>query len=397
MPTRRSEAIVHLRSVLNGLLAVPVFSSLLLAQAGAGITGVVEDETRAAIAGAKITLLGQDGGAVRSTTSKQDGGFNLEDLSAARYVLTVEMSGFETYQKAVAVGPQPLKLRIGLRLKALEEDVTVEGESADRVSTSANDATTTKLDEDWLRDLPIASGDFLAVMGKFISPAAQGAEGASIVVDGVEGSESDLPSSAISSIKIDRNPYSAAFQHPGQGRAEVTTKRGHRSRHLDGAFDLSARNSVFAARNAFAQSAPDVDQSFLQPSLGGALPGKNASFYVAAKRFANDESSVVNAVTLAGPFVANVPVSQRHDNIFSRIQWWPNTLHTLYATYAFSEQTSNNRGTGGFNLPERGTGADRHSHKMTVSDNALLPPNWSNNLVAGVKKFSRAVCGAGSL
>src|SRR5207249_106712 len=44
-------------------------------------------------------------------------------------------------------------------------------------------------------------------------------------------------------------------------------------------------------------------------------------------------------------------------------------------------QTSNNRGTGGFNLPERGMGADRHSHKVTVSDNALLPPNWSYNLL----------------
>src|SRR5256885_11242061 len=140
-----------LRSVINALVAVLIFPSLIQAQASAGVTGVVEDETRAAIAGAKITLLGQDGGAVRSTTCKPDGGFVIEDLSPARYVLTVEMSGFETYQKAVAVGPQPLKLRIGLRVKGVEEDVTVEGESADKVSTSANDATMTKLDGDSLR------------------------------------------------------------------------------------------------------------------------------------------------------------------------------------------------------------------------------------------------------
>src|SRR5207249_7954741 len=99
------------------------------------------------------------------------------------------------------------------------------------------------------------------------------------------------------------------------------------------------------------------------------------------KRFVNDESSVVNAVTLAGPFIANVPTSQRHDNFFTRLQWWPSALQTVYVTYAFSDQTSNNRGTGGFNLPERGMGADRHSHKVTVSDNALLPPNWSYNLL----------------
>jgi hypothetical protein len=373
------------RSVTNTIIAVLILPALLLAQAGTGVTGVVEDETRAVMAGAKVTLLRQDTGAMRSTTSGQDGKFIFEDVSPAGYVLTVEMSGFETYQKTLAVGPQPLRpLRIGLRLKALSEDVTVEAESTGTVSTSGTDPAATKLDEDLLRDLPIASGDFLAVIGKFMPPVGQGAEGASILVDGVEANESDLPSSAISNVKLDRNPYSAAFQHPGKARVEVTTKRGHRSRRLDGAFDLSARNSVFAARNAFAQSVPDVDRRLLQPSLGGALPGKNASFYVAAKRFVNDESSVVNAVTLAGPFVANVPASQHHDNIFTRIQWWPSTLHTLYATYAFSDQASNNRGTGGFNLPERGMGADRHSHKATVIDNALLPPNWSNNLLVGV-------------
>jgi len=81
------------------------------------------------IAGAKITLLGQDTGVTRRTTSRQDGTFILEDVSPAGYVLRVEMSGFETYQKALAVGPNRRKpLRIRLRVSAVEEDVTVEAE-----------------------------------------------------------------------------------------------------------------------------------------------------------------------------------------------------------------------------------------------------------------------------
>src|SRR3989442_11696172 len=167
-------------------------------------TGVVEDETRAAIAGAKVTL-NQDTRAMRSTISREDGTFIFEDVSPASYVLTVEMTGFETSQKAVAIGPQPLKpLRIMLRVKAIAEDVTVEAESTDRLSTSASDAATTKVDDDWLRKLPIASDDVLALIGKFVSPSAQGAAGAS---------------------------------------------------------------SLFAARNAFAQSVPDVGRRLLQPSV----------------------------------------------------------------------------------------------------------------------------------
>ena len=161
----------RLHSVINGLLAVLIFPSLLMAQASASVTGVIEDETRAAIPGANVTLVSQETGALQSTTSRQDGRFIFEDVYPAGYVLKVEMSGFETYQKALAIGPQPLKpLRIGLRIKAMAEDVTVEAESTDKLSTSASDAATTKVDDDWLRDLPIASDDVLALIGRFVSP-----------------------------------------------------------------------------------------------------------------------------------------------------------------------------------------------------------------------------------
>src|SRR2546426_6343560 len=219
-----------LHSLINWLSASLFFPPLLLAQASGAVTGVVEDQTGTAIPGAKVTLLRQDTAATQSTTSRQDGTFMFKDVSQASYVLKIEMSGFETYQKVLAVDSQEVEpLRIRLRV-AVQEDVTVEGESLDKVSTSGSDAATTKVDDSLLRELPIASDDILAVIGKFISPAAQGSEGASIVVDGVEGEQIDVPSSSIDTIRINRNPYSALFQHPGKARVEVATKRGHRSR-----------------------------------------------------------------------------------------------------------------------------------------------------------------------
>jgi hypothetical protein len=375
-----------LHSLINGLFALLIFPPLLLAQESRAITGVVEDETGAAIPGANITLLRQDTAAIQRTTSARDGTFVFDDVSQASYVLKLEIGGFETYQKRLTVDSQELKpLRIRLRVAA-EEDVTVEADSVGKLSTSGSDAATTKVDESLLRDLPIASDDVLAMIGIFTSPAAQGSEGASIVVDGAEGEPLDVPSSSIDSVRINRNPYSAVFQHPGKARVEVTTKRGHRSRRLDGGVEMSARNSRFAARNAFAKSVPDLDRRFFQPNVGGALPGKHSSFYLAAARTMNDESAVVNAVTLAGPFVANVPTSRRHDSTFARIQWWPSALHTVFATYGFSDQSSRNRESGGFNLPERGVAAARHKHKATLTYRALLPPNWSNTLLVGMTR-----------
>jgi hypothetical protein len=234
-------------------------------------------------------------------------------------------------------------------------------------------------------ELPIASDDVLSVIGNFVSPVGLGAEGPSIVVDGVAGGQLDLPSSAIGSLTVNRNPYSAAFQHPGSGRFEVRTRRGYRGRALHGTFETSGRNSVFAARNAFAKSTQDLDRRLLQSNLGGAI-GKQGAFFGSAKHFQNDESAIVNAMTLTGPVVANVPTVQRKDGLFSRLQWWPSELQTLYLTYAYSDEPARNRGTGGFNLPERGFDAAEHKHKLTLSQNLLLPPSWGNNFVVSLTK-----------
>src|SRR5438034_10932929 len=110
----------------------------------------------------------------------------------------------------------------------------------------------------------------------------------SIVVDGVDGGELDMPNSAIRSVKIDRNPYSAEFQHPGAARAEITTKHGHGHRYR-GSIGLLARNSVFDARNAFADTRPALNRRFLEGRLGGPLVGQNSYFFVAGDRLMNDE------------------------------------------------------------------------------------------------------------
>src|SRR5947208_13937071 len=84
-----------------------------------------------------------------------------------------------------------------------------------------------KVDETFFNGLPLDVDYLLPFIDTFTSAAAQGHEGTSIVVDGVDGGELDMPSSAIRSVKIDRNPYSEEFQHPDAAQAEITSKHGH--------------------------------------------------------------------------------------------------------------------------------------------------------------------------
>jgi hypothetical protein len=362
---------------LSGTLVCPL---VLAGQVTVALTGVVEDETGAALPGATVSLVNQNVAGTQSATSQQDGTFTIPNLVPAGYALKIELDGFETYQKSVTIGQTPPKrLTVRLRVAPLQQTVSVEADLFEEISTSGGNAATARLDDDLMVELPIASDDVLSVVGKFASPGGIGAEGPSIVVDGVPGAQLDLPSSAIGSVRVNRNPYSAAFQYPGNARVEVRTKRGYRGRRLHGAFQKSARNSMFAARNAFARSTQDLDRRLLQSDLGGRI-GTRGAFFGAVKRFGNDESAIVNAMTLTGPVVANVPTFQRNDSLFSRVQWWPSSLHTLFVTYGYRDQPERNRGTGGFNLPERGFDVRDQKHKLTLNQNLLLPPSWSNNL-----------------
>jgi Carboxypeptidase regulatory-like domain/TonB dependent receptor len=380
-----------LRLIGLGLMATLVLPQPLQAQAGVSVTGVVLDESGAPIPGASVALTGGDPAGTHRTVSEQDGSFTIESVTPASYMVSIELSGFQTYQKATMVAPDLKPLRVTLQLARVEQEVTVEADVVDEGVAAGSNTGTTRLGDE-IQKLPIASDDLFSVIGRFISPIGLGTEGPSIVVDGVAGGQLDQPSSAISSIRINRNPYSAAFQYPGNGRLEVSTNRGHRSRRLDGTFQTASRSSVFAARNAFAKSEQDLDRRLLQSNLGGVL-NRKSSFFLAAKGLVNHESSLVNAVTLTGPVVENVPAVQRHNSLFGRLQFWPSALHSLYLTYGYSDRPARNRGSGGFNLPERGYDTDESKHRVTLNQNVLLPPNWSNTFLAS---FARQQERAGS-
>ena len=367
-------------SVIYTLSGFAIAPMLVLAQSPVILTGVVEDESGAAVAGAKIALVQQISSQTEETTSGETGSFRFEDLSPGNYLLKAEASGFDPYEEVLTIRSQETKpFTIKLKVGSVKAQVTVTLDDEDEVSTSESNTSSTRISNDLLGALPTDAEDVVPLLDRFIFPGARGAEGTAILVDGVEVAEMDMPSAAISRIRINRNPYSAAYQSPGTGRVEVSTKRGHRS-HYEGSLAIYARNSMFDARNAFAKSTPDSDRRLVQAKFGGPLPGRRSSFNVAAERLMNNESAVVNALTLSGPFTMNVPTHERRYRTFTRVQWWPTELHTLYATYDFKDKSRENDKLGGFNLPEQGIRTSEFGHRATLRDTVLFSGNVRNEL-----------------
>jgi len=350
------------------------------------LTGVVQDESDAAVAGARIALLQQTSSHALETTSAATGTFGFDDLLPGDYVLKAEANGFEPYEETLTIDSRETKpFRIRLKVRSVKAQVTVTLDDEEEVNTSDSNTTSLRISDNVLAALPTDAEDIQPLLDRFILPGTQGAEGATVLVDGIEVGQIDVPAAAISRIRINRNPYSAAFQSPGTGRVEISTRRGHRS-YYEGSLAIYARNSLFDARNAFAKSAPDSDRRLVQAKLGGPLPGRRLSFYIAAERLMDNDTAVVDAVTLSGPFMENVPTRERRYRTFTRVQWWPTDLHTVFVTYDFKDRFRQNDKVGGFNLPEQGIRSSDYGHKVALKDSALLSGNTRNELLFTFQK-----------
>src|SRR3989441_7416888 len=160
---RQSPRTDDMRSRIHILIAVLVCGFSVMparaqtaAPAGVVVSGVIVDQSAGVIPGAAVTLLGQ-ARAMRSTTSQADGTFRVDGVAPGTYVLSVELSGFETYQKPIAVTQEPSPpLKIAMRVATLETDVTAEAdESADTFSTSNSSGETMRMDNEFRSALPI--------------------------------------------------------------------------------------------------------------------------------------------------------------------------------------------------------------------------------------------------
>ncbi len=357
------------------LFAAVLMAVTLNAQSGVQLRGTTEDQTGAVIPGERLTLINQHTRETRTTTSDGEGGFIFERVAPGQYLLRGEAEGFETREMRLTVHNRPLPpVRVGMALGASEE-ITVT--AASQPVAPENNANSVYLSNEMLGALPSQSQDILPILNNYLSPAATGTGGTSIVVDGVETGDLSLPTDALKRVYVNKNPYSAEYRKPGSGRVEVITRNGSRG-HFDGSVAFYARNDIFDARNAFAQEKPELNRRMVEGTFGGPLPFLRGRFFWSGSRLLDDGNAVVNAITPAGALLQNVPASERKTNVSSRVDLRPNDANTLTLLYAFFDQPERNREVGGLKLADHGTTADDRSHKFQVSETAVLSPRFLN-------------------
>ena len=341
------------------------------------VSGVVLDQTQAAIAGAKVTLQPKNRGNTRSTVTGPEGGFSLEGLDAESYKIKVQQDTFKPYTSTLKAGQRSLSsLRIVLTLDTVYQEVTVSAETPLSSDTTEN-LDVTSLDRHFLESLPILGNDVVSAALATIDPVSLGAGGGTILVDGVPTRDVGLPASAIQEIKINQNPYSAEYSAPGQSRIQITTNSA--SAHFHGSLYTEFRDYLLDARNAFAVDRPPERRLAWDGSLSGPMgKSKKTSFTLSVSRERDQLQSVVYALTPNGALHQNFPSPQRTDYMTASVSREVSANKSLVLRYMFFDWSDNGQGVGGLGLPETATNHSSARHYLYITDKDTISTRLVN-------------------
>ena len=342
-----------------------------------GIRGQVTDPDGAVIVGANVTVTAADG-TVQKTVSDKQGYYLVRGLPSGTVTVDAVAQGFSPYNMPNVIIPSGdlQRLDISFSIAAKSEQVTVQSESSGVDVNPENNASATVLKESDLEalsdDPDELEQDLLALAGPSVGP-----NGGQIYIDGFSNGTLP-PKSAIREVRINQNPFSAAYDKPGFGRVEVFTKPGTDTWH--GQLMFNERNSVLNSRNPYAPlDIPPYHTERYSGNISGAL-GKKASVFFTAERRDIQELNVVNAVTddTASPYALAVVAPQTRTNLGPRFDWQITPSNTLSARYQYLKNDELNQGFGGTTLQDRADNYHETQHTIQLSDTQVVSSHVIN-------------------
>lgn len=366
---RRGSGKDHDRGVAQKLASLAAICVVILGLSTAGLaqelaatlTGTVTDASGALVSGATVLVHSNETGAdIRSVTTTNTGNFNITNLPAGRYTVTVKNAGFQTYLANDVILNVAEKHTLDVQLKTgkTSETIEVTAENTPIQTTTAEESGTVTGDQ--VRELALSNRNFeqLVLLEPGVSNqlgdkpgfglqsnteisingARTGAnnwtvDGADINDSGSNGTLLNTPSiDAIQEFTLERSNYDASFGRSGGGQVLVATKSGTNQFH-GSVYEFNRNNdynaNTFTDRAAIALGSPA--SSFPTPvehyndfgfTIGGPIiipkvyhPAKDKTFFFWSEewRKANTPDpqtfTVPTAAELGGSFTGAIPIA----------------------------------------------------------------------------------------
>ncbi|QMV18768.1 hypothetical protein GOB94_08790 [Granulicella sp. 5B5] len=342
------------------------------AMARSSVTGTVQDPTAASVPGATVQLLRPDGTLVGTTTTDSTGHFQFPQPAAGTYTLTITLSGFASLTKSLHIGaaaPAPLALTMDLASVATNVSVSADSDAPTTDPATNQDAATVTADD--MKNLPIFDADIVSTLSAFVSSDAAGEGGTALIVDGVETPALDISPSAIASISVNQDPYSAQYRHPGRGQVEIVTKRAAQQFH--GSASFTFRDAALEGTNYFAQSKAPSQRRIYEGYVTGPTGLHGTEFLFSLTRREQDTFNTVDAVTLPTVQAAqNVAAPTRSTALTMKVRRQFNENHSGFLLYRLYDASNINQNVGGQTLASAGYNSYNYDMDVAYHDDYTI-------------------------
>jgi hypothetical protein len=142
------------------VFAIVLSSAMLYAQTGGTISGVVQDESAAAIPGATVTVTNTATGILRTTVSDEGGRYRVAGLIPGAYEVQVELQGFQTAVRKGLTLNIGSEIEIPMVLKAGTIEEKIEVTAAAPMVQTTNASLGAVVEGETVRDLPLNGRSF---------------------------------------------------------------------------------------------------------------------------------------------------------------------------------------------------------------------------------------------
>jgi Carboxypeptidase regulatory-like domain len=353
-------------------------------QTGTGsMGGEVADPSGAMVTNATVTATPARGASTRATTDGR-GAYSLKHLEPGIYTLIVQAPGFAVLRKQhiLITAGQPVRLNLQLTVSTAQASVEVRARPVEVSISPTENASSVTISGSGIKSLADDPDTLLAQIQELAGPSI-GPNGGEIYIDGFTGG--DLPpKSAIREIRVNQDPFSAAYDRLGYGRIDILTKPGSETWHGSGF--IVGNSSAFNSHSPFLASSaqPPYHTLLYGGRLGGPL-GRKSSFFLATERRNINRDNLVNTEALDSglqPFSLVTAVSNPRvlTSISPRIDYQLTPNNTISGRYHFFGVREVNDGVGSQSLPSQAYTFIRNHHLLQVSDSQILSPRALNQL-----------------
>lgn len=340
-------------------------ATALLAQSERGnITGIVTDQSGAAIAGAQLTLTQRDTNTITKAVATSAGEYNLPNLLPGAYRMEVTANGFKRYlqQNIMLAAGNTLRIDATLQLGQVSESIEVTAAAA--TIQTENAKVSTLVENKLVDELPLVvagsmrspfnlvavaaeakgDGQRLALGGGQVAAWDATLDGYSVGTnrsgDTAEAALNTPSVEALTEFSVDTNGFKAEYGQAGGGVMSFASKSGTNDFH-GSAYDF-LRNDKLDARGFFARTRSVYRQNDFGFTAAGPVlvpklyDGRNKTFFfMSFEGFRNRVG--------ANDSILSVPTPEMYNGDFSK---WVNQTGALLPIYNPNTTRANPNGVG---------------------------------------------------